>query len=116
MQLVFELQEPLGLFFFQPGQRRAGHLADDLGDDFLIDHAIDLARPGTPIPLDLFLVATQRLGFVAQLGGLLVVCGLDRLIFFDAQPFDLLFDVREVGGLAHGLEPNPRARLIDHID
>ena len=42
VQLVFHLQQPLRLVVAEPLQRHAGHLADDLGDHFLVDDAVDL--------------------------------------------------------------------------
>ena len=41
VQLVLQLEQPLGLFLLEARQRHAGHLADDLGDDVLVDDAVD---------------------------------------------------------------------------
>ena len=53
VQLVLQLQQPLGLLLLQAGQRHAGHLADDLGDDFLVDHAVDFLVLLVPLLLHL---------------------------------------------------------------
>ncbi len=94
MQLLFEAQEPLGLGLFQAGERDAGHGGDHLGDDFLIDDAVHFLGLVPPLFLHPLFLAAQALDLVAQLGGLLVVRGLDGLVLLDGSPLDLLFDIR----------------------
>jgi hypothetical protein len=51
VQLVLQLEQPLGLLLLQALQRDAGHLRDDLGDDLLVDDAADLLARGSVAPL-----------------------------------------------------------------
>jgi hypothetical protein len=59
------------------------------------------STPGAvaPLALDVFLLLAHLLGLVAQLGGALVVRGLDRLVLLDAQALDLGLDLGRFGGL-----------------
>jgi len=44
VQLVFHLHEAHAVFGRQPSERNAGHLRDDFGDHFFVNHTIGLAR------------------------------------------------------------------------
>ena len=44
VQLGFHLHQPHAVFGGHAGERDAGHLRDDFGDHFLVDHAVGLAR------------------------------------------------------------------------
>jgi hypothetical protein len=116
VQFVLELEQALRLVLLEALERDAGHLADDLGDDFLVDDAVGLLRLGAPGLLHLFLLLAELLGLVAQFGGALVVRGLDGLVLLDAQTLDLALDLREVRRLGHALDAHARAGLVDHVD
>ena len=116
VQLVFQLQQALGLFLLQPGERHAGHLADDLADDLLVHDAVHLLGLLLPVPLHLLLLGAERLGLVAQPGGFLVLGVLDRLVLLDAQPLDLLFQLGQIRRLGHAAEADAGARLVQHVD
>ena len=116
VQLVLQFQQAIRLFLFEARQRHAGHLADDLGDDFLVDHAVHFLGLLTPGPLHLLLLGPQPFGLVAELGGLLVLGVLDRVVLLDAQALDLLFEFGQVRRLGHAAQANPRARLVDDVD
>ena len=116
MQLRLELQKPLGLFLLEPLKGHTSHLADDLGDDFLIDQPALGLRLLTPCLLDVFLLLAHLLRLIAQLGRTLVVGSLDRLVLLDRKTLDLALDLSEVRRLAHALDPNTRTRLVQHIN
>jgi hypothetical protein len=83
VQLVFQFEQPLGFFFFQPGERHAGHLADDLGDHFLIDDAVDFLGLFAPLPLHFLFSSSELLGLIAQLGGF-SYSAFDRFVLLNA--------------------------------
>jgi hypothetical protein len=113
VQLVLELEQPLGLLLLEPRERDAGHLGDDLGDDLAVHDAADLVEPLLPLLLEVLLLLAELLGLVAELGRRLVVGVLDGLVLLDREHLDLLLDVGEVRRLVHRLEagaPAPRPR------
>ena len=98
------------------GQRDAGHLADDLGDDLLVDGAVDLLGALAPFAGDRLLLLLELVGLVAQRGGPLEVLVGDRLFLVLIEPLDLLVELLQVGGARHGLEPDAGAGLVDDVD
>ncbi len=103
-------------FFSRRVERDAGHLADDFGDHFFIDDAIDFLGLLAPGALCFFFLLAKGFGLVAQLGGTLVVGVLDGFIFLNGEPFDLLFDFSEIGRLGHALQAHASAGFVDHVD
>jgi hypothetical protein len=116
VQLLLEFEQALGLVLLEPLERDAGHLAHDLGDHVLVDGAVDFLGLGAPLLLQLFLLAAALLGLIAELGGLLVVRGLDGLVLGDRQTLDLGLDLGQVRRLGHALDPDAGAGLVDHVD
>ena len=116
VQLGLELQQPGALLLLQAGERHAGHLADDLGDDVLVDHGVDLVHAVAPGLLHALLLLAHLLGLVAQLGGLLVVGVLHRLVLLDGQALDAALHLGEVRRLGHAAQAQAGAGLVDHVD
>ena len=56
VQLLLQLQQALGLLLLQTRQRHARHLGDHLGNDVLVDNAVDLLGPLPPFLLDTVLL------------------------------------------------------------
>ena len=116
VQLVFQFEQTLSFFFFEPGKRNAGHLADDLGDHFLVHHAVHFLGLLAPLPLHLFLLGAKGLGIVAKTRSLLVLGILDGFVLLNAEPFDLLFQFRQIRRLGHAAQADARARFVQHVD
>ncbi len=62
VQFVFQFEQTLGFFFFQAGEGNAGHLADDLGDHFFVDDAVNFLGLLAPLPLHFFFLGAQAFG------------------------------------------------------
>ena len=116
VQLVLELEQALGLLLLEAGEGDAGHLGDDLGDDFVVDDTADLFGLLAPFLLDGFFLFAELLGLVAEFGGLFVVRVLDRVVLLDREVLDVGLDVREVRRLGHRLESDAGAGFVDDID
>ena len=106
----------VGLLGLEPGERDAGHLADDLGDDFLVDRAVDFLGALAPLAGDRLLLLLELVGLVAQGGGPLEVLVGDRLFLVLVEAFDLLVELLQVGRPGHRLEPDAGAGLVDDVD
>ena len=106
----------VGLLGFEPGERDAGHLADDLGDDLLVDRAVDFLGALAPLAGDRLLLLLELVGLVAQGGGPLEVLVGDGLFLVLVEPLDLLVELLQVGRPGHGLEPDAGAGLVDDVD
>ena len=116
VQLVFHLQQTGRLVVFQPLERHAGHLADDFGNHFLIDNAVDFLGFLTPFPRDAFLLLLQLVGLIAKLGGLFEILLGNRGFLLVTQLLDLgveLFQIRRPG---HRLQANAGAGFVENVD
>ena len=116
VQLVFECEEPFGLFLLESGERYAGHFRDNLGDDFLIDDADGLVHALTPLLLNPLFLLAELLGGITEFGGLLIVGTLDGFVLVDGETLDLLFEFGKVRRLGHALEAQTSAGFVDHVD
>ena len=116
LELVFHLQQPGRLLGLEPGERDAGHLADDLGDHFLVDHAVDFLGPLAPLAGDGLLLLLELVGLVAQGGGPLEVLVGDGLFLVLVEPLDLLVELLQVGRPGHGLQADAGAGFVDDVD
>ena len=116
LDVQLHVQQPGGLFGLQPGERNARHLADDLGDDLLVDRAVDFLGPLSPFASDRLLALLELVGLVAQRGGTFEVLVGDRFFLVLVQPFDLLVQVFQIRRAGHRLQPHPRPGLIDDVD
>ncbi len=116
VELVFELQQPLGFFFFETGKRNAGHLADDLGDDFVIDDAVHFLSAFAPLALHFFFLGAEAFGRIAKLGGLFVFGVADGFVLLNAQTLDLFLDLGEIRGLGHAAQTDASAGFVEDVD
>ena len=96
LDLVFHLEQAGRFLGLEPGERDAGHLADDLGDHFLIDGAVNFLGPFAPLAGDRFLLLLELVGLVAQGGGPLEVLVGDGLFLVLIEAFDLLVELLQV--------------------
>ena len=90
VQLVFHLEEPSGLVVLEAFERHAGHLADDFGDHFLIDDAVDFLRLLSPFAGDAFFLLLEFVGLIAKMGGLF------KILLGDSR-FLLLVELLDLG-------------------
>ena len=96
LELLLHAEQAGGLLGFEPGERDAGHLADDLGDHLLVDGAVDLLRALAPLAGDRLLLLLELVGLVAEGGGPLEVLVGDGLFLVLVEPLDLLVQLLEV--------------------
>ncbi len=116
LDLGFHGDQAGRLLGLEPGERDAGHLADDLGDDLLVDRAVDFLGPLAPLAVDRLFLLLELVGLVAEGGGPLEVLVGDGLFLVLVEPFDLVVEVLEVGRAGHRLEPDAGAGLVDDVD
>ena len=116
VQLVLHPQQPFGLLALQPRQGHAGHLRDHLRHHLGVDHAVDLLGRVAPLAQHLVLAGLQVVDLVPQLGGTLVGAAGHRLFLLAVEPIDLALDLGDVRRPGHGLQVDPGAGLVDHVD
>ena len=116
LDVLFHPQQPRGLFGFEPGERDAGHLADDLGDDFFVDGAVDFLGAFAPFAGDRLFLLLELVGLIAQGRGPFEVLIGDGLFLVLIQAFDLLVELFEVGRPGHRLQPHACTGLVDDVD
>ena len=116
VQFILHLQQPHGVFARESCQGDPGHLGDDLGDHFRVDHPIGLLALFTPFLRQLFPLLLQLVGLVAEVGGLFKVLVGNRLFLGPIQPLGLLLEFLQIGRPDHRLQPDPGTGLVDHVD
>ena len=93
VQVVFHVHQAQGIFGRHPGERNAGHLGDDFGDDFLVDDAAVLARLFAPFLGDLLLLLLELVGLIAESGRLLEILVRHRLFLLTVERFDFVVQI-----------------------
>src|SRR5262249_39212817 len=116
VQLVLHAQEALGLVLADLDQRHAGHLADDLVDDLLIDDAVHLLGALPPVLDQVLLLLLQLVRLVTQVGRLLELLLGDSGFLLLMKLLNLRIQLFQVGGSGHGLEADAGARLVDDVN
>ena len=104
VKVFFHLQQSQTVFGRQSRQWNAGHLADDFGDDFFIDHAIGLLTLFTPVLSDLLFLLAKLFCLITQVGGFFKVLVGDRVFFFLVQFLDFFVDLFQVWRTGHGAQ------------
>src|SRR5262249_62185328 len=69
LDLLLHAEQAGRLLGLEAGQRDAGHLADDFGDDLLVDGAVDLLGALAPLAGDRLLLLLELVGLVAERRG-----------------------------------------------
>src|SRR5207245_1936409 len=111
LDLVLHLEQAAGLLGLEARQRDPRHLAHDLGDDLLVDGAVDLLGPFAPFAVDRFLLLLELVGLVAQRGGALEVLVGDGLFLVLVEAFDLVVELLQVRVPGHRLQADAGAGL-----
>ncbi len=96
--------------------RNPGPHRDDVGDLLLADRRALGRLAGLPLVSELALALRQAALLVAQVGGLLELLGLDRLLLGAAGLLDLVLELAVDGRRGHRLDPHPGRGLVDQID
>src|SRR6185503_11172960 len=98
VELVLEVEEPLGLLLLDAGERDAGHHRHGLRDDFGVHDAVEFLVLLVPLGENLLLVVLELHRAVAHLRGPLELLQRDRLVLLLLELLDLLLELLDVGG------------------
>jgi hypothetical protein len=107
VELVLHPHQLLRLGLGQLENRDAGPHRHDVGDLLLADPRPLAALAGLPLLLELALAVGQAPLLVAQVGGLLELLVLDRLLLLAAGLLDLVLEVAIDRRRGHRLDPHP---------
>lgn len=116
VHLQFHFEQSHGVFAGQPSQRDAGHLGDNLGDDFAIDQSVGFLGFLFPLASDRVFLLLELVGLIAKLSGSLEVLVGDRLFLRLIELLGFDFKLLEIGRTDHRLQADASTRLVDDVD
>ena len=116
VKFVFHFHQTHRIFGGKPGQRNAGHLGNDFGDDFFVDDAVGLLGFLTPFAFDLLFLLAKFVRLIAQAGGFFKILVGNRVFFFLVQTLDVFVDFFQIWWTAHRAQPDAGTGFVDHVD
>ncbi len=116
VQLLFHLQQTMGLGLGELGHRDAGPHGRHLGDLVLTDGDLGVLVGLPPLLFQLVPLVQQLALAVAERSGLLEVLGVDGRFLLAAHFQDGVLDFPEVRGGAHVLDALARRGFVDEVD
>ena len=116
VQLVFHVEEALGLLFGELVDGDAGPQREHFGDGFFVDLVEQVDAGVLDLGLLSRLLFEELLLFVAEAAGLFELLLFDGGLLGLLHVVELRLELAQVGRGGHALDAQPRAGLVDQVD